>query len=111
MVTDLTQLSGQQIELPIIHFADILSHKEIWNLQTRYYDPDMDHTAKEYHPIYGGVAKRPNMIRLYKELQKLKEVNEHFEYMLWISDVNDEDERAYGLTFSKQGQMVLIDIH
>lgn len=111
MVTDLTQLSGQQIELTLTHFADILSRMEIWSLQTRYYDPKMDHATKEYHPIYGGVVKQPNMIRLYKELQKLKEVNERFEYMLGIGDVIDVGERAYGLTFSKQGQTVLIDIH
>lgn len=109
MVTDLTQLSGQQIELSLIHFADILSRMEIWNLQKRYYDPRKEH-EEEYHSVFGSVALRPRMIRLYKELQKLDEVNKDFEYMLWIAHPN-EDERPYGITFTKHQNTVLVDIH
>lgn len=111
MVINIFDLSGQQVVLPIVHFADILSRLEIWNLQKRYYDPIKDHYQKEYIEPFAGVVIKPKMTQVYKVLHTLKEVNEDFEYMLWLSSPDDEDERGYGVTFSKQGQTVLIDIH
>lgn len=111
MVTDLTQLSGQQIELSLIHFADILSRMEIWNLQKRYYDPRKDHLEKKYHSVYGGVSIKPKMTRLYKEFQKLEEINEDFEYLLWIAYPDDLDAHPCGITFTKAGQNIFVDIH
>ena len=111
MVTKLTEQTGRQIEMSLIQFADALSHLEFWNLQKRFYSPMKDYCATEFIMPFHRVTIKPKMTRVYKELLKLEDINEEFEYKLWIAETDDVDAVAHPITFTKDANIITVETY
>lgn len=113
MSIDLMQSVGQQIHMTITEFAEALSLGEIWHMSHRAYDHNHDlsdtPTSEEAIDYYDTIA-HPNVDALIKHLKSLAEVNEVFEYQVSFSEHVDS-ENYVDITFTRQGDTVLVEIH
>lgn len=98
---NLLDLSGQQFELNIFHFADLLSRLEVWGLHHRYYESGLLDTVKPGTDILVGLSINKPMIKIYKQLLNLEFVNEKREYALFIANPNASEDEWASITFTR----------
>lgn len=113
MTITFTEHAGEQIELTINQFAEALSTGEISGLCYSYYNHDHilngKPTSNKEKNYYRGVFK-PKFTKLAKHLRSLPEVNSTFEfYIAWTPDW--ESDELIDLSFTRQGDKVLVEIH
>lgn len=89
---NLFDLQGQQFELNIFHFADLLSRLEVWGLRHRYYESGLLNTVKPGTELLVGLSIKRPMIKFYKQLLKLEFLNDKREYVLNVCNPNDDEE-------------------
>lgn len=113
MAIRFTDYAGQQIELSINEFAEALSIGDVSGLCYSYYDHSHHLNGKptgtaegDYHQ---GVCK-PKFTKLAKHVRGLPEVTSTFEfYIAWTPDW--ESDEFVDLSFTRQGDKVLVEIH
>lgn len=113
MKIDLINSTSQQIHVTINEFAEALSKGDVSGLCYSYYDHDHPlngkPTANDKANYYRNVSK-PSFTKLAKHLRSLPEVNSVFEfYVSWTPDW--ESDEIVDLTFTRQGDTVLVEIH
>lgn len=113
MKIDLMNSTGQQIHVTINEFAEALSKGDVSGLCYSYYNHDHPlngkPTANDKANYYHSVSK-PSFTKLAKHLRSLPEVNSVFEfYISWTPDW--ESDVIVDLTFTRQGDTVLVEIH
>lgn len=105
--------AGEQVELTINEFAEALSKGDVSGLCYSYYNHDHPlngkPTANDKANYYHNVSK-PSFTKLAKHLRSLPEVNSVFEfYVSWTPDW--ESDEIVDLTFTRQGDTILVEIH
>ena len=114
MSIDLMQSVGQQIHMTITEFAEALSKGTVYGLSVRYYEAphsinlvlanDADH---QYHKAEWN----PDAVKLAEYIRSLEEVNDDFEYIIDYSPNQVEIEEYVSMSFTRQGDTVLVEIH
>jgi hypothetical protein len=106
--------AGEQVELTITEFAEALSKGTVYGLSVRYYEAphsinlvlanDADH---QYHKAEWN----PDAVKLAEYIRSLEEVNDDFEYIIAYSPNQVEIEEYVSMSFTRQGDTVLVEIH
>lgn len=91
-MVNLFDLQGQQFELDIFHFADLLSRLEVWGLRHRYYESGLMDAVKPGTELLVGLSIKRPMIKIYKQLLKLEFLNDKREYVICIANPDTCDE-------------------
>ena len=107
----LSELTGSQIEMTAIQFAEFISRHEVWNLCHSCY-----HTGKVTFPkrlwkhLMSGVAVQPKMTKVYKELMTLENINDKWEYAMGVG-IPGNCEEWINITFVREGNDFLVEFH
>ena len=114
MSIDLMNSVGQQIHMTITEFAEALSKGTVYGLVKRYYNaPTYTNVVLESlsdYEYHRQVWKAdPEQLAGY--LQSLEEVNDGFEYIIAYSPNQVEIEEYVSMSFTRQGDTVLVKIH
>lgn len=114
MKIDLMNSTGQQIQVTINEFAEALSKGTVYGLAKRYYNaPTYTNIVLESlsdYEYHRQVWKAdPKQLAGY--LQSLEEVNDEFEYTIAYSPNRVEIEEYVSMSFTRQGDTVLVEIH
>lgn len=99
---NLLDLSGQQFELNIFHFADLLSRLEVWGLHHRYYESGLLDTVKPGTDILVGLSINKPMIKIYKQLNTLEYLNGKREYVLSVANPNTIEDEWVTIYFTRE---------
>ena len=105
--------ASEQVELTINEFAEALSKGTVYGLSVRYYEAphsinlvlanDADH---QYHKAEWN----PDAVKLAEYIRSLEEVNDDFEYIIAYSPERLV-EKYVSMSFTRQGDTVLVEIH
>ena len=114
MSIDLMNSVGQQIHMTITEFAEALSKGTVYGLVKRYYNaPTYTNVVLESlsdYEYHRQVWKAdPEQLAGY--LQSLEEVNDEFEYIISYSPNQIDIEEYVSMSFTRQGDTVLVEIH
>jgi hypothetical protein len=107
----LMDLGGSQIQMTSYQFAEFLSRYETWNLVQRCY-----HTGNVTLPeslsksMLSGIMKRQKMTKIHKELMKLKDINDKWEYAMSVGYV-ESCEDWINITFVRDGKDFLVEFY
>lgn len=105
--------AGEQIELTVNQFAEALSLGEVWGLCYSYYDhnhPLNGNVTGPFKKNYHQLTYKPKFTKLAKHLRSLPEVNSKFEfYVAWSPNWESDD--FFDISFTRQGDTILVEIH
>ena len=106
--TNILNAKAGQYEMSIFDFASMLSHLDVGGLCKRYYG------GHKFESVIGNelidFCPQRKMTWIYKELIKLEEVNELFEYGISITNPLDIDDWN-SITFTKQGNKIVLEVY
>lgn len=113
MTIDLMNSTGQQIHMTITEFAQALSKGTVYGLAVRFYEAShftnsvlADVSDHQYHKAEWN----PDAVKLADYIQSLDEVNDEFEYIIAYSPERLV-EKYVSMSFTRQGDTVLVEIH
>lgn len=114
MAIDLMNSVGRQIHMTITEFAEALSRGTVYGLVKRYYNASnytnvVLESLSDYE--YHRQVWKADLEQLAGYLQSLEEVNDEFEYIIAYSPNQVEIEEYVSMSFIRQGDTVLVEIH
>ena len=114
MSIDLMNSVGQQIHMTITEFAEALSTGTVYGLVKRYYNAStytnvVLESLSDYE--YHRQVWKADPEQLAGYLQSLEEVNDEFEYIIAYSPNQVEIEEYVSMSFTRQGDTILVEIH
>ena len=114
MSIDLMQSAGQQLDMTITEFAQALATGTVYGLAVRFYEASHftnSVLAEVSDHQYHKAEWNPDAVKLAEYIRSLEEVNDDFEYIIAYSPNQVEIEEYVSMSFTRQGDTVLVEIH